>query len=51
MAGQIAFHKLSGTLLGTSGWYGRNLLIQGKRLVEGSYFSVSIGESGGKCFI
>jgi hypothetical protein len=40
MAGQIAFHKLSGTLLGTSGWYGRNLLIQGKRLVEGSYFSV-----------
>ena len=40
MAGQVAFHKLSGTLLGTSGWYGRDLLVQGKRLVEGSYFSV-----------
>ena len=40
MAGQIAFNKLSGTLLGTSGWYGRELLVQGKRLVDSSYFSV-----------
>ena len=40
MAGQLANHKLSGTLLGTSGWYGRDLLVQGKRLVKGSYFSV-----------
>lgn len=41
IAGQVAFHKLSGTLLGTSGWYGRDLLSQGKQLVENSYFSVS----------
>ncbi len=39
MAGQLAFHKLSGTLLGSSGWNGRDLLIQGKQLVNGSYFS------------
>lgn len=40
MVGQAAFNKISGTMLGTSGWYGRELLIQGKRLVDGSYFSV-----------
>lgn len=40
MVGQIAFNKVSGTLLGTSGWYGRELLIQGKRLVDSSFFSV-----------
>ena len=40
MVSQAAFNKVSGTYLGTSGWYGRELLIQGKRLVEGSYFSV-----------
>jgi ABC-type branched-subunit amino acid transport system substrate-binding protein len=40
MVSQAAFNKVSGTYLGTSGWYGRELLIQGKRLVEGSFFSV-----------
>lgn len=40
MVGQAAFNKISGTMLGTSGWYGRELLIQGKKLVDGSYFSV-----------
>ena len=37
---QLAFNKVSGPLLGTSGWYGRNLISQGKNLVEGTYFSV-----------
>ena len=42
MVSQAAFHKVSGTYLGTSGWNGRELLIQGKKLVEGSYFSVPV---------
>ena len=41
IARQVAFHKLSGTLLGTSGWYGGDLIDEGKKLVEGSYFSVA----------
>lgn len=41
IARQVAFHKLSGTLLGTSGWYGADLIDEGKKLVEGSYFSVA----------
>jgi len=40
MVGQVAYHKIHGTMLGTSGWYGRELLIQGKHLVDSSYFSV-----------
>ena len=40
MVSQAAFHKVTGTYLGTSGWYGRELMIQGKRLVDGSFFSV-----------
>ena len=40
MAGQVAFNKIEGTLLGTSGWYGRDLLIEGKNQVDGSYFTV-----------
>jgi len=40
MAGQVVFNKISGVLLGASGWYGRELLIQGKRQVDSSYFSV-----------
>ena len=40
MAGQVAFNKISGVLLGASGWYGRELLIQGKRQVDSSYFSM-----------
>lgn len=40
MVSQLAFHKISGLLLGTSGWYGRDLLINGKNQVNGSFFSV-----------
>ncbi len=40
MASQMAFHKVGGLLLGTSGWYGRDLLINGKNLVNGAFFSV-----------
>ncbi|MCF0223154.1 MAG: penicillin-binding protein activator [Fibrobacter sp.] len=40
MVSQAAFNKISGTYLGTSGWYGRELLVQGKKLVDSSYFSV-----------
>lgn len=40
MVSQVAFNKLSGIFLGTSGWYGRELMIQGKRLVDSSFFSV-----------
>lgn len=40
MVGQVAYNKIGGTMLGTSGWYGRELLVQGKRLVDSSYFSV-----------
>ena len=40
MASQSAFYKVKGTLLGTEGWNGRDLMLQGKNLVEGSYFSV-----------
>ena len=47
MAGQVAFNKISGVLLGASGWYGRELLIQGKRQVDSSYFSVPAMDMGG----
>ncbi len=40
MVSQVAFNRFSGVMLGTSGWYGRELLIQGKRLVDSSFFSV-----------
>ncbi|MCQ2064169.1 MAG: penicillin-binding protein activator [Fibrobacter sp.] len=40
MVSQVAFNKISGVRLGASGWYGRELLIQGKRLVDSSFFSV-----------
>ena len=40
MVGQVAYNKIAGTMLGASGWYGRELLIQGKHLVDSSYFSV-----------
>ena len=40
MVGQVAYNKIKGTMLGTSGWYGRELLIQGKHLVDSTYFSV-----------
>ena len=40
MVGRVAYNKIKGTMLGTSGWYGRELLIQGKHLVDSTYFSV-----------
>lgn len=41
MIGQIAFNKLSANMyLGTSGWYGRELLANGKQHANGSFFSV-----------
>jgi ABC-type branched-subunit amino acid transport system substrate-binding protein len=40
MVGQVAFNKISGIRLGTSGWYGREFLIQGKKLADSSFFSV-----------
>ena len=40
MVSQVAFNRFSGVMLGTSGWYGRELLIRGKRLVDSSFFSV-----------
>lgn len=46
MVSQAAFNKISGTFLGTSGWYGRDLLVQGKRLVDSSYFSVPALDMG-----
>ncbi|MCF0224466.1 MAG: ABC transporter substrate-binding protein [Fibrobacter sp.] len=48
MAGQSGFYKITGTLLGTSGWYGRDLLTTGKNLVEGAYFSVPALDMGDK---
>lgn len=47
MVSQAAFNKISGTFLGASGWYGRELLVQGKRLVDSSYFSVPALDMGG----
>lgn len=45
MAGQAAFYKLGGKLLGSSGWYGRDMLSNGKRQVENSFFSVAFAEN------
>ena len=47
MVSQAAFNKISGTFLGASGWYGRDLFVQGKRLVDSSYFSVPALDMGG----
>ena len=42
MAAQVAFNKLRvGHLLGTSGWNGRDLLINSKKQAEGAVFSVA----------
>ena len=47
MVGQTAFYKVGGHLLGSSGWYGKDLLSTGKRWVENSHFSVPFSEEGG----
>jgi ABC-type branched-subunit amino acid transport system substrate-binding protein len=45
MASHVAFNKIGGKLLGSSGWYGRSLLADGKRLVDGAYFSVPFADA------
>jgi ABC-type branched-subunit amino acid transport system substrate-binding protein/outer membrane protein assembly factor BamD (BamD/ComL family) len=44
IASHTAFNKIGGTLLGSSGWYGKPLIVEGKRQVENSYFSVPFTE-------
>jgi ABC-type branched-subunit amino acid transport system substrate-binding protein len=42
MASQVAFNKLRvGNLLGSSGWYGRNFLLNAKNQAENSVFSTA----------
>ncbi|MDR0518394.1 MAG: penicillin-binding protein activator [Fibromonadaceae bacterium] len=42
MASQVAFHKLRvNNLLGTSGWHGREFLLNAKNQAEGSAYSVA----------
>jgi len=48
MASHAAFNKLGGVLLGSSGWYDRALLSDGKRLVEGAYFSAPFADVAGE---
>ncbi len=54
MASQVAFNKLRvGNLLGSSGWYGREFLLNAKNQAEGSVFStafLSSGEDDSKTF-
>jgi len=45
MASHVAFNKLGGKLLGSSGWYGRALLADGKHLVDGAHLSVPFAEN------
>jgi len=47
MTAQVAFNKLRvGNLLGTSGWYGRELLVNAKKQAEGSVFSIAFYSDG-----
>ena len=47
MAAQVAFNKLRvGNLLGSSGWYGRDFLLNAKNQAEGSVFSVAFYSEG-----
>ena len=47
MAGQVAFNKLRvGYLLGSSGWYGRDFLLNAKNQAEGSIFNTAFFSSG-----
>ena len=47
MTAQVAFNKLRvGNLLGSSGWYGREFLINAKKQAEGSVFSVAFYSDG-----
>ena len=44
MVGHLAFNKIKGLVLGTSGFYGRDFLINGKNQANGSFFSVPASE-------
>jgi len=47
MTAQVAFNKLRvGNLLGTSGWYGRDFLVNAKKQAEGSVFSIAFFSDG-----
>jgi len=47
MAAQVAFNKLRvGNLLGSSGWYGREFLVNAKKQAEGSVFSIAFYSDG-----
>jgi ABC-type branched-subunit amino acid transport system substrate-binding protein len=47
MASQVAFNKLRvGNLLGSSGWHGREFLLNAKNQAEGSVFSTAFFSSG-----
>ncbi|MDR2999958.1 MAG: penicillin-binding protein activator [Fibromonadaceae bacterium] len=47
MASQVSFNKLrAGALLGSSGWYGREFLLNAKNQAEGSVFSVAFYNEG-----
>ncbi len=47
MTAQVAFNKVRvGNLLGTSGWYGRDFLVNAKKQAEGSVFSIAFYSDG-----
>lgn len=45
MAAHTRFNKISGTILGSSGWYGKALLRSGKHEIEKAVFSVPFAEN------
>ena len=45
MASHTAFNKVQAKLLGSSGWYGKSLIVDGKKIVENSFFSVPFTET------
>lgn len=40
LASQIVFNKIRGQMLGSSGWYDKNLLMKSSEASQGAYFSV-----------
>lgn len=48
MASHIAFNRLGGVLLGSSGWYDPSLFNDGKRLVEGAYVSAPFADDANR---
>lgn len=47
LARQAAFYKIGGRYLGSSGWYGRPTIAEGKRPVENAVFSAPFLETSG----